>query len=568
MSTWRPIENTPRWKQWLPPWLHAPVGILFQLSVLAAVIGLGVVFFYFILASRFDLDEVAKLPRATVYHDRSGKELEAPGESGRRVVERGEIPDFMVKALAAREDARFFEHAGVDVKGLARATVRNVKDGDFTQGASTLTMQLARNTYEMRAKSLHRKALEIALTLRIESRYSKDEILTNYLNRIYYGAGAYGVEQAARTYFGKTTSQLHPGECAMIVGIIRGPHLFSPLRNFDGAMEQRDQTLARMVAAGFITKERADDVKSLEIRLVKESQTGRRPSYALRQVRWELEKIMERENLTLGGIHVHTTLDIGWQTRLESELARAVANLEAEKGWPHPKIGGHEAGDEAEYVQFAAVTTETKSGAVLALIGGRDFADSRYDRSRSKRDLGSAFEPFVAAAAAERGKLVFTGKPVQTGRQIGPPEVERLAKRCGISGPFLSTEDLFRGAVAATPMEMSVGLATLGNKGKKPKPHFISRIEDSEGNVVYRAKTLADRALGEQAAREAVAVLQSRSGTRCFTGATGSERDAWTLRLGPSGSTAIWIGFDEPKKIADEIRLKALLDEFVERLGN
>ncbi len=544
------------------------MGILFQLSVLAAVIGLGVVFFYFILASRFDLDEVAKLPRATVYHDRSGKELEAPGESGRRVVERGEIPDFMVKALAAREDARFFEHGGVDVKGLARATVRNVKDGDFTQGASTLTMQLARNTYEMRAKSLHRKALEIALTLRIESRYSKDEILTNYLNRIYYGAGAYGVEQAARTYFGKTTSQLHPGECAMIVGIIRGPHLFSPLRNFDGAMEQRDQTLARMVAAGFITKERADDVKSLEIRLVKESQTGRRPSYALRQVRWELEKIMERENLTLGGIHVHTTLDIGWQTRLESELARAVANLEAEKGWPHPKIGAHEAGDEAEYVQFAAVTTETKSGAVLALIGGRDFADSRYDRSRSKRDLGSAFEPFVAAAAAERGKLVFTGKPVQTGRQIGPLEVERLAKRCGISGPFLSTEDLFRGAVAATPMEMSVGLATLGNKGKKPKPHFISRIEDSEGNVVYRAKTLADRALGEQAAREAVAVLQSRSGTRCFTGATGSERDAWTLRLGPSGSTAIWIGFDEPKKIADEIRLKALLDEFVERLGN
>jgi penicillin-binding protein 1A len=354
----------------------------------------------------------------------------------------------------------------------------------------------------------------------------------------------------------------------MIVGIIRGPHLFSPRRNFDAALEQRDQTLARMVDAGFITRERADAVKALEIRLAKEGQSGSQPSYALRQVRAELEKIMERENLTLGGIHVHTTLDIGWQTRLESELARAVTNLEAEKSWPHPKIGAHQAGEEAEYVQFAAVTTETKSGAVLALIGGRDFADSRFDRSRSKRDLGSAFEPFVAAAAAERGKLVFAGKPIQTGRQIGPMEVERLAKRCGISGPFLQTEDLFRGAVAATPMEMSVGLATLGNKGRKPKPHFITRIDDSEGNVVYRAKTVADIALGEQAAREAVAVLQSRSGTRCFTGATGSERDAWTLRLGPSGSTAIWIGFDEPKKITDESRLKALLDEFVDRLGN
>jgi len=568
MSTWRPLAKTPLWKRYLPAWLHGPLALAFQLLVAAAVIGLGVVFFYFILASRFDMDEVAKLPREAVFLDRTGKELEVAGASGRRMVERGEIPDFMVKALAAREDARFFEHGGVDFRGLARATVRNVKDRDFTQGASTLTMQLARNTYEMRAKSLHRKALEIALTLRIESRYSKDEILTNYLNRIYFGAGAYGVEQAARTYFGKTTAELHPGECAMIVGIIRGPHIFSPLRNMEAAVEQRDQTLARMVDAGFITQQRLEEVKAMEIKLAKEGQSGLRPSYALRQVKRELEKVMEREDITAGGIRVFTTLDAGWQTRLESELERAVVNLEAEKGWPHPRIGAHEAGAEAEYVQFAAVTTETKSGAVLALIGGRDFADSRFDRTHSKRDLGSAFEPFVAAAAAERGKLVLPGRPVQTGRQIGAAEVERLAKRCGISGPFLDTEDLFRGAVAATPMEMSVGLATLGNKGRKPRPHFISRIEDADGNVIYRAKPDTTAALGAQAAQEAVTVLKNSSGTRCFTGATGSERDAWMLRLGPSGSTAIWIGFDEPKKIADEKRVNELLGEFVERLGN
>lgn len=568
MSTWRPIAKTPFWKRCLPAWLHVPVALALQLLVAAAVISLGVAFFYFILASKFDLEEVAKLPRETVFHDRRGKELDAGGAAGSKMAERKDIPNFMIKALAGREDARFFEHSGVDFRGLARATLRNVKDRDFTQGASTLTMQLARNTYEMRAKSLHRKALEIALTLRIESRYSKDEILTNYLNRIYYGAGAYGVEQAARTYFGKSASQLHPGECAMIVGIIRGPHIFSPLRNFEAALEQRDQTLARMVNEGFITSERAEVVKALEIHLVKNSPSGRRPSYALRQVRWELEKVMEKENITLSGLKVHTTLDLGWQTRLESELARALANLEREKGWPHPKLDGHEPGAEAEYLQFAAVTTETKSGAVLALIGGRDFADSRFDRTRSKRDLGSAFEPFVAAAAAERGKLILPGRPVQTGRQIGAAEVERLAKRCGISGPFLTTEDLFRGAVAATPMEMSVGLATLGNKGLKPKPHFISRIEDAEGNVIYRVKAEATKALGEQAAQEAVSVLKSRSATRCFTGATGSERDAWTLRLGPSGSTAIWIGFDQPKHIAEDKRLNALLNEFVERLGN
>jgi membrane peptidoglycan carboxypeptidase len=568
MSTWRPIAKTPIWKRCLPDWLHGPAVLAFQLSVAAVVIALGVVFFYFILAYRFDLDEVARLPKGTVFHDRTGKELKASGSASRRVVEREEIPDFMVHALAAREDARFFDHSGVDFRGLARATVRNVKDRDFTQGASTLTMQLARNTYEMRAKSLHRKALEIALTLRIESRYSKDEILTNYLNRIYFGSGAYGVEQAARIYFGKTTSELHPGECAMIVGIIRGPHIFSPLRNFDAAVEQRDQTLDRMVDAGFITEERAEEVEGLEIKLVKEGQQGMLASYALRQVRRELDRVMEKENIVLSGLKVYTTLDIGWQTRLESELARAVGDLESEKGWPHPSHSGHEAGTDAEYVQFAAVTTETKSGGVLALIGGRDYADSRYDRTGSKRDLGSAFEPFVAAAAAERGKLVIPGRPIQTGRQIGPAEVERLAKRCGISGPFLTTDDLFRGAVAATPMEMSVGLATLGNKGRKPKPYFISRIEDAEGKTIYRAKAHTDQALGEQAAQEAVGVLKSRSGTRSFTGATGSERDAWTLRLGPSGSTAIWIGFDTPKKIADEKRLDALLDEFVERLGN
>lgn len=568
MSTWRPIAKPPFWKRWLPTWLHGPVVLIFQLGIAGLVVALGVVFFYFLLASKFDLDEVSKLPRATVFYDRNGNEIEVPGAGGRKVASRPEIPEFMVEALAAREDARFFKHSGIDFRGLARAMVRNVKDRDFTQGASTLTMQLARNTYEMREKSLHRKAVEIALTLRIEARYSKDEILTAYLNRIYFGSGAYGVEQAARTYFGKSVSQLHPGECAMIVGIIRGPHIFSPLRNFTAAEEQRNQTLARMVDAGFITKERAEAVKNLEIRLVKEEQSENQRSYALQQVRRELERVMEKEDILLSGLKVYTTLDIGWQTRLETELTRAVVDLENENGWSHPIHTGHESGTDVDYIQYAAVTTETKSGAVLALIGGRDYAHSRYDRTRSKRDLGSAFEPFVAAAAAERGKLVLPGKPVQTGRQIGPAEVERLAKRCGISGPFLVTEDLFRGAVAATPMEMSIGLATLGNKGKKPKPFFIQRIENAEGKEMYRAKVRTDAALSAQGAEDAVSVLKDRSGTRCFTGATGSERDAWTLRLGPSGSTAIWIGFDVPSKIADEKRLKALLDEFVERLGN
>lgn len=568
MSTWRPISKNSFWRRWLPTWLHAPVILAFWTSIIAFVIGLGIVFFYYLKASDFDLDQVGKLPKQNSYYDRNGKTIEISDQQGIKIASRNDIPDDLVDALIAREDARFFQHGGVDVRGLLRATVRNLKDRNFTQGASTLTMQLARNTFEMRTKSLHRKALEIALTLRIEKRYSKDEILTNYLNRIYFGSGAYGIEQAAQTYFGKPVSELHPGECAMIAGIIRGPHVFSPLRNLEGAVEQRNQTLARMVDAGLITQNRADEIKTMKIVLNEKSQQNdNQRSYALRAVRRELESIMEQENILQNGLKIHTTLDIAWQTRLESELDHAVRGLENEKGWQHPTHAGHQTGTNVDYVQYAAVTTETKSGAILALIGGRDFSHSGYDRIHAKRDLGSAFEPFVAAAAAERGKLVLAGKPIQTGRQIGVQEVQRLAKRCGISGPFVDSEDLFRGAVSATPMEMSLGLATLGNKGSKPHAYLIRKITDSEDNLIYQVKTKSQPALSRAAAEDAVSVLKNMSGTRSFTGATGSERDAWVMRLGPSGSTAIWIGFDTPKRISPEARLNALLAEFVRRLG-
>lgn len=568
MSTWRPIHPPSFWKRWLPGWLHGPVKLLFQLSVAGLIGLLGFVFFYFMLAMRFDMDEVAKLPAGTTFYDRKGQEITAPGSNSGKLVNREDIPDFLVKSLRAREDARFFEHGGVDVRGLARATVRNIKDRDFTQGASTLSMQLARNSFKMKQKSLHRKFLEIALTLRVEQRYTKDEILTHYLNRIYFGAGADGIEQAARTYFGKATRDLDDGECAMIVGIIRGPHIFSPFRNLDAAIEQRNQTLNRLIAMGLIDTARRDAIIAEPVKLVRDEHRETQTSYALQAVRRELDGILEDDDILFGGLRVHTTLDAAWQKRLEVELTRAVEDLEHEKTWPHPTEAGHVTGTEPGYIQYAAVTTETKSGATLALIGGRNYSDSRFDRTRSSRDLGSAFEPFVAAAAAERGKLVLPGKPVQTGRQIGPAEVERLAKRCGIAGPFLETEDLFRGSVAATPLEMSVGLATLGNQGKRAKPYLIQEIRDTTGEVIYKAKPVLSAALSPAAALDATSVLQRSGGTRCFTGATGSERDAWTLRLGPGGATAIWLGFDKPAAIAREPRLKSLLDEFVKRLGN
>ena len=568
MSTWRPIHPPAFWKRWLPGWSHGPVKLVFQLSVTSLIVLSGIAFFYFMLAMRYDMDEVAKLPAGTTFHDRKGAEITAPGGIGRRLVKREDIPDFLVKSLRAREDARFFEHGGVDFRGLARATVRNIKDWDFTQGASTLSMQLSRLSFQLKQKSLHAKLLAIALTLRLEARYSKDQILTHYLNRVYFGAGADGIEQAARTYFGKPTRDLDEGECAMIAGIIRGPNKFSPARNLEGAIEQRNQTLDRLITMKLIDAARRDAIIAQPVKLVSEEQLETQTSYALQAVRRELDRVLEDDDIQLGGLKVFTTLDAAWQHRLEVELTRAVEDLEREKSWPHPTEANHVSGTEPTYLQYAAVTTELKTGATLALIGGRNFTDSRLDRTRSSRDLGSAFEPFVAAAAAERGKLVLPGRPVQTGRQIGPAEVERIARRCGITGKFSPTEDLFRGTVDATPREMSVGLAILGNQGKRAKPYLIREIRDASGEAIYTAKPQLTAALTPAAALDATSVLQRSGGTRCFTGATGSERDAWTLRLGPSGATAIWLGFDKPTAIAREPRLKSLLDEFVKRLGN
>ena len=564
------MNREPLWKRLLPLWLHSWVRWGFYASVSGVVIALGVGFFYFHLASRYDLAAVGDTPAGTVFHDREDRVILLPGASGRQQLTRHEIPDFLVKCLLAREDARFYAHPGIDVRGLLRATVRNISDRNFTQGGSTISMQLTRNSYDgMSGKTLHRKFLEIALTLRVENHYTKDEILAHYLNRIYFGAGAYGIEQAARTYFGISASELNDGESAMIVGIIRGPHVFSPFRNYEAALEQRDQTLVRMLTSGEIDTDRHQAILEQPIRLLDESVRESQSSFAMRAVRRELDRIIDREiGDVSGALHVFTTLDSEWQARLERDLAHIIGALESERNWPHPTHGDHEAGAPTDYLQFAAITLETRTGQAMAWIGGRDISHSGVDRTRARRDVGSAFEPWVAAAAAERGKLVFPGRALQTGRQIGPDEVERIVRRCGITGPFTEGEDLFRGWVASTSREIATALATIGNQGQKPRTYFIREIRDASGKTLYQGKAHHTQAIGPEAASEALRVFQRRSGTRHFTGFTGNQCDAWALRLGPNGSTVIWIGFDQPQAITSPTRLNKLLENLTTQLGN
>jgi len=569
--SWRPQEPPARWLRGIPARYHPLIRFIVWTSSFSLLALLLFCLYYLSLSSTYDIEQVGRLPQRNHVYDRFDKEIDAVICSNIDLIRFEDLPPFMVKALQAREDAEFFSHSGVHVRGLARATLRNIKDRKFTQGASTLSMQLARNTYEIRAKSLHRKFLEIALTLRVEQHYSKQQIMAGYLNRIYFGVGAghFGVQDAAQNYFGKNVRDLSDSECAMLMGIIRGPHIFSPWRDRDAALEQRDQVLQRMIAMKFITEEDRQRIVAKPIHIIQPEKAITEKSYAIQAVIKEANKRVSAEEIQMGGLHIYTTLDMSWQHRLENELQNALTSLEKDKSYRAPTLANHQGNGNPEYLQMTAVTLETKTGAILAQIGGRKYEDSAFDRSHAaRRDLGTAFEPYVAAAAAQRGRPVYPGSPVRTGSPIGPEGVERIARRCGLSGPFAQSEDLYRGAASATPMEMAIGLATLANKGQRPMPFLIREIRNSEKETIVKNEPTYFSALHANAARSALEVLTQTSGSEIFTGATGSEREAWMLRLGRKGSTAIWVGFDQPQVIAQEQRLKQFLSEIVNRLDN
>ena len=539
--SWKPAQAPSRIPKWVPVKLRGCFKVLLMLPLLAMLVLLSVGLYYHYLSIQYDLDDVTKIPERSIVYDRSGKEYTAVHGERRRLISREEIPDTLVHALYAREDANFPRHHGVDVRGLARATLRNIKDGKFTQGASTLTMQLTRNTYELRAKSLHRKFLEIALTLRLERRYSKDEILTHYLNRIYFGAGCHGVEQAAQTYFGRPAAELNTAECAMIVGIIRGPHVFSPFRNLERAQDQQDDVYARMVAAGSLTEVSVEEARLQPLRLVPKEDRGSSVSYAHMSIRYQLYNILADHNIRDGGLKIYTTIDSVAQSRCEELLRESITPIE----------DGADAESENE-VQAAVVSISPQTGAVLAICGGRDVGESTFNRVyRSKRDLGNAFRPFLHALALERNKVAIVDSSVQTGRQLGVDETMRLCRRIGFSGPFAKTEDLYRGSLAVSPMELAMAGAILKDGGKKHEPYFIEKITDLHGRTLYEHRINPSPSLSPHAGEDALGKYKEISSEYGYISSTSAARDGWGVRILNDSVTVVWLGYDKPKKMGE-----------------
>ena len=286
--------------EWTPNWLKTLIKLGLRITFICSILLIIVSLFYYYLASQYNLDEVAEVTPPNLILAEDGSKLAAIGGDTQKLVTYSQIPTHLIEALLTREDTRFRHHIGIDIKGLARATIKNITAMSYQEGASTISMQLTKNTYDNKSKSLHRKFLEIAITLRLESRYDKDEILTHYLNRIYFGSGAYGIEEAANTYFGIPASKLTLGQSALIVGIIRGPHIFSPFNNLEKATAQRDQVLERMHTIGKITEQQKITARTAPLNLADKTNQTSTSSYTVKSVRRHQQQIIDTSESNAG----------------------------------------------------------------------------------------------------------------------------------------------------------------------------------------------------------------------------------------------------------------------------
>ena len=532
MSSWNSSEQRIRgiiWRQrfrrvWEFTW---------RSSLTLLIPALLVAGWFFYQASKYNLDEVAKMPARTVLFDREGRECGTVHGTKRRLVDAKELPSFFKDALFAREDVRFMTHNGVDPRGLGRATLRNIIDFDFTQGASTLTMQLARNTYDLRAKkSLSRKALEIALTYRIESNFNKDEILTHYLNRIYFGAGCHGLEEAALTYFGKDATQLNRGQSALLAGIIRAPHACSPFRNLEGATRQRDEVVERMLAMEKIDLTTLEDIKAEPLELRDPNDELPSSGHAERALRRPLEMVLDSSQITEGGLKVTCSLDRDLQKKIEKTLN----NLPLPRG-----------------SQAASIALDHRNGDILAIVGCLGEQPTGFNRALDMhRGLGiSLAEPLINAAALERSQLPVPGKPVTTGRQLGETEMIRLLKRFGLDGQFGKGDDLYRGDFTVSPLELATAYATLLGGGQRPTPRFICKVENRVSELFNRPAAFFPAFSPESAPKTLSGILSGYSIARF---------DHWNIYLREDRIVILWIGFDKPQRLQLTRELTDLLE--------
>jgi penicillin-binding protein 1A len=539
----------------------------------------------------------------------------------RTLVDIDSLPEHVSMAFVAIEDRRFFEHEGVDPLRMLAAVRDNIIRGWGGPGGSTISMQLARNLFPQQLpaneKSVRRKVAEIKLAMEMERRFSKREILELYLNHIYLGAGAYGVEAAARTYYGKPAGQLTYLEAATLAGLPQAPTAYNPRNHPERALRRRALVLDAMAAEGVITAAQAGAGKEAPIALAPPGGAYRAP-YFVESVRRELERRFG-ELLYTGGLRIHTALDPDLQATAEEALEEQLRAIESGRIGAFRGIGRaaftaalapEEAVTHTPYLQGAVVVLDPHTGLVRAMVGGRDFRQSQFNRStQALRQPGSAFKPFVYAAAMEAGRSpsyavsdgpltipvgneVWAPKnydgtyggfvtlraalrnsrnlpTIRLGREVGIEAVRDLAARTGIGTRIPGYPSVYIGAAAVYPVDMMAAYASFANGGWKVEPQLVARVENHRGELLWspapapaRAvepgvaflvtdmlREALDRGTGYAARNPAIGNLSMDIPAAGKTGTTNDATDVWFVGYTPDLLAGVWIGFDNPRTI-------------------
>ena len=619
----------------LPKMVLIPLKVIISLGFAGLFFGSILATIYAVKAGRYDLSQVTRMPERTIVLDRKGNEIGTlHGENRRSIANiNEEVPRYMIDAIIMQEDRSFWTHGGIDPRGLLRAVAQVFKHHRTTQGASTLTMQLAKNTYNHRERDFTAKFTEMALARRIEATYDKETILTCYINRVFWGHTFLGLKQAAYGYFDKLPRDLTVGEAAMLAGIICSPNQFSPYRNPSSAKVQRDKVLKLMYEHGKITRNEYEYALKEPLVTRKPERRGN-DNYALDLVRTEVDHLLsmldskdeklKEEVVISGGLRVQTTLDIDLQDDAMREIdSRLTAMFERQRAWKHQtraqfkeqkaKLPAEEAEKlRPKYLQAACAVIDNATGALLAVVGGRDSTESPLNRAlQSRRQVGSVFKPLVYTAYFERGygpRTMISDNPIQrgeiagarnwrprnsdgrfagmntaawgllksrntmavrAGNAAGLQNVINTALTAGFPRPNRTPgPTIYLGTWEASPLEVAGAFTAFANGGVRPTPFIIQSITDKEGRVVWQHTPSARRVCSTRSANAVSAILQQITkpgGTAgsmqalgfkhpCGgkTGTTNNYTNAWFCGFTSDLTAAVWVGFDRPTQIADK----------------
>ncbi len=571
--------------------VHASI-IMFVAAGVALSIILGLIYFYLSLG----LPDISSLknyrpPAVTEILDRRGEPLAYWYKERRFPVPLSQMPPYLIQAFVSAEDARFYEHKGVDFLGILRAAIKDIKARAIVQGGSTITQQVVRSLLLSKKKSFIRKLKEAILAWEIDSALSKDEILNIYLNQIYLGAGAYGVEAAARTYFDKHVWELTLPEAALIAGLTPAPSRYNPLRNPRLALKRRAYVLRRMAEEGYITLEEARKAARAPL-VLHPADFSPNPlaGYFLDALRSRLERRLGEEELLTGGYTIYTTLDLNWQEAAQGILQKKLKDIPKR----HP--------GQKRIPQGAIVCFDNATGGVRILIGGRDYEESQYNRAlQARRQPGSAFKPIIWSAALEKRlvnvssllvdePVVLPGsKPdsywqpqnfdhdylgpislrtalvhsrntiaVKLALAIGLPDLRQTATLFGITSPISPDYSIALGSSGVSLFEITHAYTVFPNQGYLVKPRLVESIFDRDGKEVPFFKTERRPVISQETAYIMTYLLEEviRDGTgRCArslgvpaggkTGTTDNYHDAWFIGFTKEVTCGVWVGYDD-----------------------